>query len=527
MTTDQRGSATSGMSRPPRRVGARPPAGHAGLLRGAGHFARHRLGDLLVEHARNDVLGTELASHHARGDGVGGGQLHLVVDEARPDVEEAAEKAGEAEHVVDLVRVVAPSRGHHPHMAEGFFRLYLGYGIGHGEDDTVPRHALEVPQGQGPGHRQADENVRVACRVSHLAFDLLGIGRLADPRLHEVHTHRPPPIDRAVLVHADDVLHAQRLQHLDHGGAGGAHSTDHDFEAPGLLFDDLERVEERRDHDHGRAVLVVVKHRDVELLAQPGLDIEAARRRDVLQVDTAEGWGDQLDRLDDLVGVLGVEADGEGVYAGQFLEEHGLALHDGHGRFGTDVAQPEDCRAVGDHGYGVLLDREREGPLGILLDGLAHPRHPGRIGHGEVVPCSDRHLTPDFDLAAQVHQESTIRNIGDLDSGEGPEPVDDALGVLAIPRLDRDVSKNAVPRHLDQVDGPDIAACLSDEHGDAPEHAGAVQDRQAYGEAVGSAGGDGHQCGSRKIPVIYELFTIGPLVGPCQSNSRASFHTPN
>jgi hypothetical protein len=36
-------------------------------------------------------------------------------------------------------------------------------------------------------------------------------------------------------------------------------------------------------------VLIVVEDRDVELLAQPLLDLEAARRGDVLEVDPAEG----------------------------------------------------------------------------------------------------------------------------------------------------------------------------------------------------------------------------------------------
>ena len=320
-----------------------------------------------------------------------------------------------------------------------------------------------------------------------------GIGRFADPGLHEVHADGAAAVNRAVLVHADDVPHAQRLQHLDHRRAGGADAADHDLETPGNLLDDLERVQERRHHDHRRAVLVVVEDRDVELLAQPRLDLEAARRRDVLEVDAAEGGGDQLHGLDDLVGVLGVEADREGIHTGQLLEEHGLAFHHRHGRFGTDVAQAEHRGAVGDHGHRVLLDRQREGPLRVLLDRQAYARHPWRVGHRQIVPRPDRHLAPHLDLAAEMHQEGAVGDIGDLDAGQAPELVDDALGVLVVPRLDRDVAEDAVARHFDQVDRADIAACLPDDHRDAPEHAGAVEDRQSDGEAVRGAGGDGHR----------------------------------
>src|SRR5215831_21115019 len=152
MTTDQRSSPGSATSGPGRGPGARPASGHPGLLGGSGDLARDGLGDLLVEHARDDVLGAELAPADAGGDGARGGQLHLVVDEARPDVEQPAEEAGEAQHVVDLVRVVTASGGHYPRVAERLLRLYLRHRIRHGEDDPVPRHAAEVAEAQGTRH---------------------------------------------------------------------------------------------------------------------------------------------------------------------------------------------------------------------------------------------------------------------------------------------------------------------------------------------------------------------------------------
>src|SRR3546814_2574554 len=51
-----------------------------------------------------DFLGHLLARE--LGDRVRGGDLHLLVDRGRPDVERAAEDEGEAQHVVDLVRIV-------------------------------------------------------------------------------------------------------------------------------------------------------------------------------------------------------------------------------------------------------------------------------------------------------------------------------------------------------------------------------------------------------------------------------------
>src|SRR6267142_1296865 len=67
---------------------------------------------------------------------------------AGADVEEPAEEAGKAEHVVDLVRVVAAPSGHDPRVTHGLLGLDLGHRVGHREDDAVPRHALEVTQAQ-------------------------------------------------------------------------------------------------------------------------------------------------------------------------------------------------------------------------------------------------------------------------------------------------------------------------------------------------------------------------------------------
>ena len=134
------------------------------------------------------------------------------------------------------------------------------------------------------------------------------------------------------------------------------------------LADDLERVQQRRQHDHRGAVLVVVEDRDVERLLQAPLDLEAARRRDVLEVDAAERRRDALDDAHDLVDVGGVQAQRERVDAGELLEEHRLALHHRHRGLGADVAEAEHGGAVGDDRDRVALDRQRPGRLGVVVD---------------------------------------------------------------------------------------------------------------------------------------------------------------
>lgn len=104
-------------------------------------------------------------------------------------------------------------------------------------------------------------------------------------------------------------------EQLQDGRTGRSRAGHDDPYVPDVLAHHAQGVGEGGQHDDRGAVLVVVEDGDVEGLAQPGLDLEAARRGDVLQVDAREAGGDGLDDRDDLVGVLGVQADRPGVDA--------------------------------------------------------------------------------------------------------------------------------------------------------------------------------------------------------------------
>ena len=136
-----------------------------------------------------------------------------------------------------------------------------------------------------------------------------------------------------------------------------------------------QRVGQRGERDHGGAVLVVVEDRDVEAGLEPLLDLEAAGRRDVLEVDPAEARREPRDGLDDLLDVGGGQADRDGVDAAELLEQHRLALHHRHRRGGPDVAEAEHRGAVGD-------DRDGVGHPGVVLGHAPgrrrSPRRPGR-----------------------------------------------------------------------------------------------------------------------------------------------------
>ena len=245
-------------------------------------------------------------------------------------------------------------------------------------------------------------------------MDVARVGRLGEGLAGGVHAFGGVAGQRAVTAAADDVARALGEQQADDRVAGSAHAGDDDAHVFDLLAHDLQGVDERGKHDDGGAVLVVVEDRDVELGAQALLDLEAAGRGDVLEVDAAIRGGDGLDDRDDLLGVLGVQDDGPRVDAAEFLEQDGLAFHDGQGGLGTDVAQAQDGGAIGDDGDRVGLHGQQVGLLRHVVDGGAHAGDAGGVGAREVVTVAQRHLGVDFHLAADVAHEGLVGDrVGD------------------------------------------------------------------------------------------------------------------
>ena len=222
------------------------------------------------------------------------------------------------------------------------------------------------------------------------------------------------------------------------------------------------------------------------------LDLEAARRGDVLEVDAAEDRRDELHGAHDLVDVLGVEADRPGVDVGEPLEQRRLALHDRQRGGRADVAEPEHGRAVGDDGDGVALDRQPPDVVGLRGDGQADPGDAGRVGHGQVVAGAQRHLRAHLDLAAEVQQEGPVADLAD----------GDAVDARAAPRsaapacswsLAAQVTSTTMRSGCDSVTSSAVTAppARADGGGQPADGGGVGRDLEPDGDRVRRAG-DGH-----------------------------------
>ena len=181
---------------------------------------------------------------------------------------------------------------------------------------------------------------------------------------------------------------------------------------------ELERVDQAGGRDDRGAVLVVVEDRDVHQLAQALLDDEAVGRLDVLEVDAAEGGAEIAHAVDELVDVLGVDLEVDGIDVGEALEQHRLAFHDRLGGERAEIAEAEDGGAVGDDGDHVALGGVVVGAGRVVGDGAHRHGDARRIGERQVALRRHRLGRVDLQLAGAAHGVEFERLLG-ADGGAG------------------------------------------------------------------------------------------------------------
>ena len=181
--------------------------------------------------------------------------------------------------------------------------------------------------------------------------------------------------------------------------AGGAGAVDDEPGRLDVAAGEIERVDQAGGGDDGGAVLVVMEDGDVHQLAQALLDDEAFRRLDVLEIDAAEGRAEIAHRVDELVGVLGVDFEIDRIDVGEALEQHRLAFHHRLRGQRAEIAEAEDGGAVGDDGDEVRARRIVVGLGRVLGDGQHRHGDAGRIGQRQVALRRHRLGRDDLELA--------------------------------------------------------------------------------------------------------------------------------
>ncbi|MNS55454.1 hypothetical protein D3C72_882900 [compost metagenome] len=372
--------------------------GDAGILGCLGHRWRDLDQQTRIERHRDQVFGTErqvadavrgghdvgLLRMRQVGDRVHDGDFHFTRDRRRAAIEGAAEDVREAQHVVDLVRIVRTARGDDGVAAHGldFFRQDFRIRVGQRQDQRVRRHLAHHVLLQHAAGGDAEEDVGVR--------DDLGQGTqrrvLREAFLVRVHQFRAALVDDAGQVGDVDVFEreAQVDDQVQAGQRRGARARHDQLAVLDFLADGFQAVQDGRADDDGGAVLVVMEDGNLHAVAQLALDVEALGRLDVFQVHAAEGRFQRSDDVDQFVRVRFVDLDVEDVDAGEFLEQHALAFHHRLGRQRADIAQSQHGRAIGDDGHQVAARRVFIGVGRIDDDFFARCRHAWRVGQCQV-----------------------------------------------------------------------------------------------------------------------------------------------
>ncbi len=328
------------------------------------------------------------------GEGVGGGETHLVGNGGGPHVEGAAKDPGETQGVVHLIgEVRAPGRYHRragfPSLPGPDFR----YRVGTGKHDRILGHSLDPlrKDSSRPRRGKGNDYVGPAQRFFDAALSTLVVGCLAElPLFGEVVA---PPFDIVPVASENtttvDDHRAPRVgapaEYEPSARNACRTGTDkrnaHVLEA---LADVPQRADEPGESHRGGALLVVVPYRYLRFPSERLENAEALGLGDVLEVDAPVGGLKQQYRADELIGVFGVEHNRYRVHSAEVLVEERLALHHRQPGLGTDIAEPEDTAAVRDHRDGIPLAGVVVYEIRILGDFVTGTRHPRGVPDGKI-----------------------------------------------------------------------------------------------------------------------------------------------
>ena len=85
-------------------------------------------------------------------------------------------------------------------------------------------------------------------------------------------------------------------------------------------------------------MLIIVEHRDVELINESCFDFKTSWRTDILKIDPAKCWCNGFNRRNDCFSVLRIQHNRHGINLSKPFEQSGFSFHHRHRSLGTDIA---------------------------------------------------------------------------------------------------------------------------------------------------------------------------------------------
>ena len=195
--------------------------------------------------------------------------------------------------------------------------------------------------------------------------------------------------DNALRVEHHDVLDLCTESNIEFGTADSSSTRTvyNNLYVLDVLASHFEGILQTGCRDDGSTVLVIVHDRDVKVLLQALLDIEALRCLDVLQVDTTECRSNTLNCFAEFLRVFLCQFDIENVDAAINLEKQSLAFHNWLSAHGANVAKTEHGSTVTNYCYQVTLVSILVCVIWVLLNLEARECYAWRVSKAQVCLC--------------------------------------------------------------------------------------------------------------------------------------------
>ena len=142
-----------------------------------------------------------------------------------------------------------------------------------------------------------------------------------------------------------------------------------------------------------------MEDRNIHALAQLLLNVEALRRCDIFEVDTAEGRLQRCNDVDKFVRVKLIDFNIEYIDTGEFFKQNAFTFHYRLTGQRADIAQSQHRRAVGHHRHKVAAGGIFIGCQRILLDFQTGGGDTRRVGQSQIALGSKRFCRGDLDFS--------------------------------------------------------------------------------------------------------------------------------
>ncbi|CDE52720.1 uncharacterized protein BN596_00908 [Roseburia sp. CAG:303] len=262
-------------------------------------------------------------------------------------IEHSAEDPRKCQHIVNLVRIIAPP-GCNNSSPRRFccFRIYLRHRVCTREHNRIFRHGLRHFFCQDIRRTDTDKYICLLYDIFQFSSFSGTIGNLCDFFFYRIHVFCTAFVDCTCPVAENNIAHSIAEQKLcDGNGSSPCPIYCHpDIFCPFLY--QFQCIDESCQRYHGCPMLVIVKDRDIAALLQFFLNFKASRCRNILQINSSKTAGYQSYGIYNLIHIFAADTEWKCIHTAKRFEQYTFALHNRHSGLRTDISQSQHCRSV-------------------------------------------------------------------------------------------------------------------------------------------------------------------------------------